>query len=98
MNNTPLNTNDLKLYHFMACPYCARVRNEIQQLGLDLELRDIHNSREFYSELVSEGGKSQVPALRIQRNDETATWLYESDDIIRFLRREFGNQRRSTAA
>ena len=98
MNNVKLGTHELKLYHFMSCPYCARVRNEIQRLELDIEHRDIHQSREFHSELLQEGGKSQVPALRIQPRGEAATWLYESDDIIRFLRSEFGNGHRSEAA
>jgi hypothetical protein len=35
--------------------------------------------------LIRQGTKLQVPCLRIDLNNETSYWLYESEDIIRFL-------------
>ncbi len=89
MANSASSDQKLALYHYRACGYCARVRYVIEQLGLDLELRDIRRSREHFTALVSGGGKSQVPALRIQSNDESTTWLYESRAIIQFLHDEY---------
>ena len=36
-------------------------------------------------ELISGGGKSQVPCLRIQNTEGEVSWLYESDDIIDYM-------------
>ena len=84
LNN--LSTNDLKLYHFQSCPYCARVISAIKRLGLDIELRDVRKNAEYRQELITKGGKSQVPALRIE-HEGTHRWLYESADIVEFLAR-----------
>ena len=35
--------------------------------------------------LVDQGGKFQVPCLRIE-HEQQVTWLYESDEIIKYLR------------
>ena len=82
-------TPDLVLYHFDSCPYCRKVRRAIQELTLEVEERNILKSEEFKNELVKGGGKSQVPCLRIEKSPNTYEWLYESDDIIRFLESRF---------
>jgi len=38
----------------------------------------------YKSELLSQGGKVQVPCLKIQNLDKT-TWLYESSDIMAYM-------------
>lgn|GEM_PF-5453894 len=40
-------------------------------------------------ELIAEGGRVMVPCLRIEEGVE-AKWLYDSNDIIRFLNTRFG--------
>ena len=40
-------------------------------------------------ELIRGGGKSQVPCLRIDHPGGTTQWMYESTDIIAYLRRRF---------
>lgn len=45
-------------------------------------------SPEHNAELIAGGGKSQVPCLRIENQAGEASWLYESIDIIRYLRNE----------
>ncbi len=72
----------LSLYHFDSCPFCLRVRRELARLGVEVELRNIHRDRSRYDELVRGGGKQQAPCLRIENDDGTAEWLYESSDII----------------
>ncbi|RLW70923.1 MAG: glutaredoxin, partial [gamma proteobacterium symbiont of Stewartia floridana] len=39
-------------------------------------------------ELQQFGGKLQTPCLKIEQQDGDR-WLYESDDIIRYLRQRF---------
>ncbi len=75
------------LYHFEACPYCARVRSTIAERGLAVDLRDIRQNPAFREELVAGGGKGQVPCLRIEHDGGSVEWLYESADIIAYLKK-----------
>ena len=81
------NIKSLALYHFQSCPYCARTRNAIDEMGLTIEQRDILLDPQHRSDLIAGGGKQQVPSLRIDTEDGQTSWLYESTDIIRFLQR-----------
>lgn len=81
-------TTKLALYHYDACPYCARVREAISQLGLEVELRDVLETPAFRRELVDVRGRGTVPVLRIE--DAAGTrWLGESEDIVRWLWRTY---------
>lgn len=82
-------TAHLALYQYRACPFCVKVRRAIRRLGLNIELRDALNDPEHRHALEREGGKAQVPCLRIDEGDKT-TWLYESSDIIAWLEKRFG--------
>jgi glutathione S-transferase len=75
----------LSLYHSQACWFCARVRHAMQDLGVDIALRDIDREPGQREDLSRGGGKTQVPCLRIDTPDGRTTWLYESADIIRYL-------------
>lgn len=76
----------LQLYHFTQCPYCIKVRLALWWMKLDIPLKNIHKRPDYKEELVAGGGKKQVPCLRIETAGNTVRWLYESDDIIRFLK------------
>ncbi|MFO6424844.1 glutathione S-transferase N-terminal domain-containing protein [Motilimonas sp. KMU-193] len=78
------SNKDLALYHFGACPYCRKVRDKLAELKLHIELRDIKKHSHFRQELLSKGGKATVPCLRIKQ-DKGYRWLYESNDIIKFI-------------
>ncbi|MDR2715092.1 MAG: glutathione S-transferase N-terminal domain-containing protein [Coriobacteriales bacterium] len=70
----------LTLYYKPTCPYCQKVLRFIEAAGIEVELADIAVA-ENRERLIEVGGKVQVPCLFI--ND---TALYESDDIIAYLR------------
>lgn len=74
------------LYHSQWCGFCTRVRQAAQGLGVALELRDVDMEAGRRAELVAGGGKGQVPCLRIETRDGTVRWLYESADIIAYLK------------
>ena len=74
---------DLTLYMFPSCPFCVRVLQTAKQLGFTLPQRDIHSDPEARAELVRVGGRTTVPCLFINGQP-----LYESADIIAFLRTE----------
>jgi glutaredoxin len=75
----------MALYQFRTCPFCVKTRRALKRLGLDIELRDAKNDPHWRGQLEREGGRLQVPCLYIPGDDGEARWLYESDDIIRFL-------------
>lgn len=79
------NTETLALYHAAYCPYCVRVRNVIADLNINIISHDIFRDTAKAKELVQNGGKRQVPCLRIDTVDGETEWLYESKDIINYL-------------
>lgn len=72
------------LYQYPACPYCARVRAFLADRGIVLPLRDTMQDATAFRELLVGGGRATVPCLRID-SDAGTRWLYESDDIMRYL-------------
>lgn len=81
-----MNPNTLTLYHFEACPYCRRVRDYLDQAGLEIPLKDTLYDPAAREELRQLGGKTQVPALLIE--DKI---MYESRDIIAWLEENMVN-------
>ena len=84
-----------RLYQYTACPFCHRVRAFLEQAGIEVPMKDTLFDPAARRELVEGGGSSMVPCLRIEREDGSVTWLYESLDIIDYLRhrREQANGR-----
>ena len=78
-------TRDLALYQFRTCPFCVKTRRALRRLGLSIELRDAKGDARWRTELLTDGGRIQVPCLKIPQPDGSARWMYESDDIISFL-------------
>lgn len=82
-------TKYLTIYQFEACPFCIKVRRFIRKNSLKITLEDAKNNKISKSELVNEGGKHKVPCLRIEKINSKTKWLYESSEIIKFLKKEF---------
>jgi len=77
----------LELYDFEGCPYCRKVREVLSELDLDYRVHPVAQGSARRAELVRRGGKMQAPYLV---DPNTATELYESDDIIRYLNATYG--------
>lgn len=73
----------LVLYNFEASPYCRKVRETLAELDLMHEVKNVAKRGVRRPELVARGGKMMVPYL-IDPN--TGTEMYESDDIVAYLR------------
>jgi glutathione S-transferase len=86
-------TAKISLYHFGTCPYCVRVRRAIAKLQLNIELRNVRKERHFAEELSERGGKATVPCLRLENEDGSYEWMYESRDIIAYLERRFSPEK-----
>lgn len=80
----------LALYMRPSCPYCVRVFDFCQSANIQLENRNISDGVHLESLMVG-GGKRQVPCLRIQDDAGQSHWLYESLDIIDYLKHQFQN-------
>lgn len=72
--------SELTLYYRENCPFCVRVINYLKKIDKEIRLKNITENMDAKEELLSIGGKTQVPCLLI---DGKA--LYESLDIIRWL-------------
>lgn len=82
---TKLQPTTLALYHYDSCPFCAKTRRSIDELNVDVELRNIQLHHQHWIDLQQGGQKTQVPCLRIDDASGETQWLYESDDIIYYL-------------
>ncbi len=86
---TPVPTNapsvndehTLALYKYDSCPYCYRVQRVIDELELDVEMRDTMRDRSNRAALRDKTGRSTVPCLFIDGEP-----LFESADIVAWLR------------
>ena len=83
-----LETKTLKLYQFYACPFCVKTRRAIKRLNLKVETRNAQAAGEFRKELELSGGKIKVPCLKVEVAGEVS-WIYESNDIIKYLDERF---------
>ena len=75
---------DLVLYVKNLCPYCRKVTTYMKQHDIEIPIKDVYSDVNAMVELVTIGGKNQAPCLFIDGKP-----LYESDDIIEFLKKEF---------
>lgn len=70
------------LYVKTGCPYCNKVLAAGEELGLEFNLKDVSDEA-IETELVTRGGKRQMPYLV---DGDTGVEMYESDDIIEYLK------------
>jgi len=80
----------LALYQFAGCPFCTRVSNAIEALGIEVEVRDTLYDAGRGRELVEATGRQTVPVLRIEEPDGSVRWLPESAEIVAYLEERFG--------
>ena len=73
------------LYFKPTCPYCQKVLRAVEELCIKLNYKDISSSV-YRDELVAGGGKQTVPCLYTKDKQ----FMYESDDIVRYLRQQHG--------
>ena len=73
-----------QLYHSETCGFCHRVRHYLAQAGWDIPLMDTLRDSAARRDLLTGGGRTTEPCLRIESAGEVR-WLYESLDIIDYL-------------
>jgi glutathione S-transferase len=76
----------LKLYYADYCPFCRRVIDNFDQMGVKYQLVDAAPDTAGREELLSLGGKAQVPFLVDPDRD---IQMYESADIIEYAKQHY---------
>ena len=72
----------LTLYERTGCPFCIKVLRFAEENGITLQLKN-SSDEAVVEELTARGGKRQFPYLV---DNEHNVEMYESDDIIEYLR------------
>jgi glutaredoxin len=72
----------LTLYVKTGCPFCHKVLAAGEELGVSFDQKNIAEPN-IAEELIARGGKRQVPYLV---DSEKGVEMYESDDIVAYLR------------
>ena len=73
----------LELYQFEECPYCARVRARMTDLGLSYIIHNVPRERNKRDELEKISGQRFVPVLVDKEHD---VMIADDDEkIIRYL-------------
>lgn len=85
-----LQTASFTLYQYKTCPFCIKVRQEMRRLSLNVDKLDAQHDGKNRDDLVSGGGKAKVPCLKITDQAGQSQWMYESGEIINYLRGRFG--------
>ena len=81
---------ELALYQLFACPFCITTRRAMHRLNVSIETRSVSIGSPYRAELEQNGGRVQVPCLRLKANNGEDIWMYESSDIIAYLENQFG--------
>lgn len=76
---------NLVLYQFKTCPFCIKVKRHNKRLSLNIETRDAQHNPVYRQELLNGGGEIKVPCLKIIDDKGNDRWMYESDDIVKYL-------------
>jgi glutaredoxin 3 len=77
--------HNIVLYDLQHCPYCQKVRDKLDELGLDYTQKDIEEPK-FKKELAKKRkGKTTVPYIEIDGEG-----IEESDIIVEILEDRFG--------
>ncbi len=75
--------SDLILYELPGCPYCAKVINKLDELGLEYESREVPRSHSERTEVKEVSNQTGVPVLIDEEHDIDG--MPESDDIVAHL-------------
>lgn len=73
---------DITLYQFTTCPFCARVRKTLAELGLEYRAETLDPAGTVHVEGL---GETTVPAIR-----DGDTVMNESGAIMDYLRTTYG--------
>lgn len=74
------------------CAYSAAVLAQVDMLGLDVIKKYIDDDQKHEEELLSRGGRVQVPYLV---DEASEVELYDSDLILHYLDEHYGKEKQN---
>lgn len=77
----------LTLYFKPGCPFCNQVLAVIDQLHLEVEMKDVTADEAIAQELIERAGEREVPYLI---DSDKGVDVDESDTIVAHLRENYG--------
>lgn len=80
---------NLVLYQYRTCPFCIKVRQEMRRLSLGIERLTVQKVGKNREDLMLGGGQVKVPCLKITDQAGNSQWLYDSGEIVAYLRGRF---------
>lgn len=83
------------LYYSVTCSFSHRVMQMAENLKVELELKEVSENPDFQAEMIEKGGKEQTPFLV---DTEKGVTMFESSDIIDFLRENYAQSKVDVAA
>ncbi|WP_144905232.1 glutathione S-transferase N-terminal domain-containing protein [Halobellus captivus] len=81
--------SDLVLYELDGCPYCAKVIDKLNELGLEYESVKVPSAHSERTEVETVSGQTGVPVLVDEANGVEG--MSESGDIVEYLEETYGN-------
>ncbi|MDB2223958.1 glutathione S-transferase N-terminal domain-containing protein [Halorubrum ezzemoulense] len=79
---------DLTLYELEGCPYCAKVKTKLSDLGLEYDSIMVPRSHSDRTEVEEVSGQTGVPVLVDEEHGIEG--MPESDDIVEYLEETYG--------
>jgi glutathione S-transferase len=79
---------NIELYELEGCPYCAKVTNKLEELGLEYESHMVPRAHGERTEVEELSGQTGVPVLI--DHDHGVEGMPESDDIVDYLEETYG--------
>lgn len=76
----------IKLFNLEHCPYCRRVREKLDQLGLEYQLIEVHPERTLRQDVIDISGQTAVPVLV----DGDVIIADDDDRAIAYLEEKYG--------
>ena len=80
--------SNLTLYELEGCPYCAKVINKLDDLGLEYDSVMVPSSHSDRTEVQAVSGQTGVPVLVDEEHGVEG--MPESDDIVAYLEETYG--------
>ncbi len=80
---------NIELYELPGCPFCAKVVDALDELGLEYESHEVPRARGDRTEVEEISGQTGVPVL-VDR-DHGVEGMPESDDIVAYLEETYGD-------
>jgi len=78
---------NITLYELPGCPYCAKVIDKLNQLGIEYDSIEVPRSHSQRTDVEDVSGQTGVPV--IVDEEHGVDGMSESDDIVEFLEENY---------